>query len=142
MDYFICENCGAKVKNNDVAGIRNRNHCPKCLFSKHLDIEAGDRKSQCKGLMKPIALTFKKMGKDKFGKEKIGELMMVHECKKCGHISINRLAGDDNTSVILKIYNESHDNGELATKLKNIEIVIAYKGDKDEVEKQILGKLY
>ena len=48
---FICENCGAKVKK---LGYSCRNHCPKCLFSKHVDINPGDRSNTCKGLLKPI----------------------------------------------------------------------------------------
>ena len=33
---FICENCGRKV---EPLGYSCRNHCPYCLYSKHVDIE-------------------------------------------------------------------------------------------------------
>jgi len=48
---FVCEKCGEKVKGNGYT-----NHCPKCLWSKHLDINPGDRLSECGGMMKPIGL--------------------------------------------------------------------------------------
>lgn len=53
---FQCGNCGA-----NVAPLTNgsfRNHCPFCLFSKHLDNHPGDRLSNCKGLMRPISLDY------------------------------------------------------------------------------------
>jgi len=34
-EEFICENCGIKVQ---ALGYSCRNHCPYCLFSKHVDI--------------------------------------------------------------------------------------------------------
>ena len=32
-ENFVCENCGAEVKGDGFT-----NHCPKCLYSKHVDI--------------------------------------------------------------------------------------------------------
>lgn len=32
IEDFICENCGTEVKGNGYT-----NHCPKCLWSKHVD---------------------------------------------------------------------------------------------------------
>jgi len=43
-------------------GYTARDHCPYCLYSKHLDIFPGDRKNECKGLMKPIGYMKKKYG--------------------------------------------------------------------------------
>jgi len=34
-EEFICENCGHKV---NKLGYTCRNHCPICLYSKHVDI--------------------------------------------------------------------------------------------------------
>ena len=48
---FICENCNKKVKGDGYT-----NHCPACLWSKHVDINPGDRLAECKGMMKPIGL--------------------------------------------------------------------------------------
>lgn len=46
---FICEKCGANVYGNGYT-----NHCPKCLWSKHVDVMPGDRNEKCKGIMEPI----------------------------------------------------------------------------------------
>ena len=43
-EEFICENCGEKV---GQLGYSCRNHCPKCLHSKHVDINPGDRAEKC-----------------------------------------------------------------------------------------------
>ncbi|WP_419962425.1 RNHCP domain-containing protein [Psychrobacillus sp. BM2] len=32
-----------------------RNHCPFCLFSKHLDNYPGDRSSECQDLMRIVS---------------------------------------------------------------------------------------
>ena len=52
-ESFICENCGKKVTK---LGYTARDHCPYCLYSKHLDINPGDRECTCHGLMKPIGI--------------------------------------------------------------------------------------
>ncbi len=84
MEYFICANCGKKVPFRSF-GTRNRNHCPHCLHSLHVDRSSGDRSSKCKGLMAPYG---------RFNKDD-GEHMLVHKCTKCGFIRWNRIAGDD-----------------------------------------------
>lgn len=91
---MICLNCKKEITENKLIGTANRNHCPFCLWSLHVDLKIpGDRKSNCHGLMKPASLAFKKDG----------EIMIIHKCQKCGSISKNRLAGDDNPEEILKI---------------------------------------
>ena len=50
-ENFVCENCGEKVEGNGYT-----NHCPNCLWSKHVDINPGDRAETCHGLLKPIAV--------------------------------------------------------------------------------------
>lgn len=103
---FICKNCSKEVSLNAV-GTRNRNHCPYCLWSSHVDKKTGDRENFCHGLMEPIGLTFKKdEGIDKYGEKRQGEIMVVHKCQICGKVSKNRIAGDDNPEVILAICEE------------------------------------
>ena len=80
MEEFKCLNCNTFIGSNDAIGTKHRNHCPICLFSKHVDCKPGDRKSKCGGKMKPVALTFKKEGKDRYGKVRVGELMIVNIC--------------------------------------------------------------
>ena len=52
---FICENCGAVVVGNGYT-----NHCPACLYSKHVDRSPGDRAADCGGLMEPVAVALKR----------------------------------------------------------------------------------
>jgi hypothetical protein len=67
---FRCEHCGAYVYTlPTIAGVNNRNHCPFCLWSRHLDyLKPGDRMSACKAKMQPIGLTVKR-GRDKYSNE-------------------------------------------------------------------------
>src|SRR3989344_4073116 len=48
---FICEHCGFAVEPLERGTCRS--HCPKCLWSKHVDHEPGDRASSCHGMMEP-----------------------------------------------------------------------------------------
>lgn len=105
---FKCCYCGQWVRFSEFMGTAHRNHCPYCLWSKHVDDrKVGDRKSQCQKPMKPIGLTFKWEGVDKYNNLREGELMLIHECTGCGKISINRIAADDNEETILKVFDES-----------------------------------
>lgn len=138
---FICSVCGEKNEVNDLIGTKNRNHCHKCLSSKHLDSDvSGDRASDCLGTMVPIALTFKQEGVDKYGRKKQGELMIVHLCDKCRKISINRLAGDDDDGEVLKLFSKTLTlSGEQKESLKQENIEILEEKDKDEVYRQLFG---
>lgn len=61
-----------------------RNHCPACFYSKHVDIEPGDRAANCAGLMKPLQI--EQAGKTFF---------ILHECEKCHFQRKNKTAPDD-----------------------------------------------
>jgi hypothetical protein len=102
-DGFYCGHCHVFVSCTTVlSGVINRNHCPYCLWSKHLDLfKPGDRLAACKGNMVPVALTLKKSYK-KYG-EGLGEMMLVHMCTECSKISINRIAADDIAETIVGI---------------------------------------
>lgn len=103
---FVCRHCGAFVlANTALSGVHNRNHCPYCLASRHMDLfEAGDRLCACKGTMHPIGLTFKQSHKKYTGQS---ELMLVHECDCCGKFSINRIARDDEVSELRAVLQQS-----------------------------------
>ena len=105
---FTCTHCRAFVSSaHQLSGVNNRNHCPYCLWSCHLDLyAAGDRLSACKGGMKPIGLTIKKGG-NKYRLESRGELMLIHECMECSAISINRIAADDDAEVVMAVFQGS-----------------------------------
>jgi hypothetical protein len=58
-ENFICENCGFEVTKHPEGSARN--HCPNCLYSKHLDQDfPGDRASDCGGIMQPVGIDHKK----------------------------------------------------------------------------------
>ena len=105
---FRCMNCALLVSaEHELSGVNNRNHCPNCLCSKHVDlVKAGDRKATCGARMKPIGLTVKHTGK-KYGNAGQGELMIIHRCSGCGKISINRIAADDSAGSLLALYKRS-----------------------------------
>lgn len=79
---FICENCGSKVMPLNNGSYRN--HCPFCLYSKHVDNIPGDRASECGGLMKPIDI------KNKSGKG----FQIIFICLECGIKRANIIATD------------------------------------------------
>ena len=60
-DSFTCKVCGRPVVAAG-AGSDHRNHCPNCLCSLHVDIEPGDRESDCGGIMDPVGVWVRKSG--------------------------------------------------------------------------------
>lgn len=110
---FGCNHCRNWVPIHEEMGTHNRNHCPTCLWSAHVDDETpGDRKSLCKQGMKPVALTFKGESKDKYAsssEQQLGELMLVHECVMGDQIRINRIAADDSPYTLLEVFHAGHD---------------------------------
>ena len=88
-ENFICEYCGKEViKLNYTA----RDHCPYCLYSKHVDIMPGDRENTCKGLLKPIKI-------EKFK----NTYKIIYQCEKCKETHKNILANDDDMDLIIEL---------------------------------------
>ena len=77
---FVCGGCGYRVEPVDTGSYRN--HCPRCLYSRHVDVRPGDRASACGGLMVPIGI--RHAGKKGW--------QLVHRCENCGATSANRVA--------------------------------------------------
>ena len=87
---FICENCGKKV---EKLGYTSRDHCPYCLYSKHVDVNPGDRQEECHGQLVPIGIEINpKKG-----------YVIIYKCSKCGKIRKNKAAKDDNFDLIIKL---------------------------------------
>lgn len=107
---FRCAQCKAAVSSDHaISGVNNRNHCPHCLWSKHVDLhKPGDRLAECRSRMQPIGLTLKRTLK-KYGDEMQGELMLIHRCTGCGKLSINRIAADDDPQVVVRIFQAASD---------------------------------
>jgi hypothetical protein len=137
---FTCGHCHAIVSSaHFLSGVNNRNHCPYCLWSCHLDLYAsGDRLSACKGQMLPIGLTMKK-GRNKYAAEARGELMLVHECNECGALSINRIAADDDSSTILAVFQSSIED-RIHTKCEGQGILALRETDAGVLNKQLFGE--
>lgn len=92
-DPFVCENCGVFVEAIKFGG-SYRNHCPVCLWCKHVDGETpGDRANTCGGLMEPTSVQTRRTG----------EYVLVHKCVKCGFERLNRVAGDDDSELLTKL---------------------------------------
>ncbi|MBQ8131988.1 MAG: RNHCP domain-containing protein [Bacilli bacterium] len=90
-ENFICENCGKKVQK---ANYTARDHCPYCLYSKHVDINPGDRQNTCKGLLKPVGI---EKFKDTY--------KILYKCTKCNQEHKNIMANDDDMNEIIKVSN-------------------------------------
>ncbi|MBN1412707.1 MAG: RNHCP domain-containing protein [Spirochaetales bacterium] len=87
IEDFTCKNCGQFVSGNGYT-----NHCPRCLYSLHVDESPGDRASHCGGLMEPVGVEVQK-----------GEYILSHKCLTCGVTKRNRTAAADDFNVILEI---------------------------------------
>ena len=88
QEPFTCEHCGKPVEPLERGTYRN--HCPYCLWSKHVDRDGpGDRLSECNGLMCPVEL-------DQHPKK---GWIIVHLCQVCGKTQPNKAAPDDDISV-------------------------------------------
>ena len=88
-ENFICENCDKKV---EKLGYTARDHCPFCLYSKHVDINPGDRQNTCQGLLKPIGI---EKFKDSF--------KILYRCERCNKEHKNIMAKDDDMNIIITI---------------------------------------
>lgn len=86
---FTCEQCGKNVTKLEYTA---RDHCPYCLYSKHVDINPGDRLNECKGLLKPIDI---EKYKDTY--------KIIYKCNKCGETHKNIMAKDDNIDLIIEL---------------------------------------
>lgn len=135
---FTCKHCGRYVSaRTAVSGVVNRNHCPYCLHSRHVDLfKPGDRLCACKGVMAPIGLTVKR-SRDKYARGLNGELMLVHRCTACGTLSINRIAADDDTLKILESLERALENLAQDCLVQGINLLI--EQDFPVVEQQLFG---
>ena len=85
---FVCENCGQRVRGSGYT-----NHCPKCLYSLHVDDRVpGDRASDCGGLMEPVALD-----------QRRGKYVITHRCRVCGKLMRNAAAPEDDIAALAEL---------------------------------------
>ena len=87
VEDFECEHCGA-----DVSGDGYTNHCPACLWSKHVDVLPGDRSARCGGMMEPAEVV-----------SKGASFRILHRCVRCGHEKVNDMVPDDSIETALAV---------------------------------------
>jgi hypothetical protein len=85
---FDCLNCGLHVRGNGYT-----NHCPRCLWSRHVDLSPGDRASGCGGAMEPVAALYEG-----------GRTVVVQRCQRCGHTRRNKTARNDARTAVLGLF--------------------------------------
>lgn len=98
---FICAHCGREVL---PLGYTSRNHCPFCLYSRHVDINPGDRANDCGGLLRPVRAT----------PDPRRGYVIEHRCEKCGALSRCRAAHlakvqPDDLSLIIRLTAGEYD---------------------------------
>lgn len=92
-ETFRCGHCHLDVSIG-APGTEHRNHCPTCLWSRHVDDDVpGDRQAECGGSMEPIAIWVRPNG----------EWALVHRCARCDAVRLNRIAGDDNPLMLMRL---------------------------------------
>jgi hypothetical protein len=75
-------------------GGKQRNHCPYCLYSRHVDgRKPGDRAGDCGGSMAPIGVFL----------HPNGEEVVVHRCLNCDFDRYNRVAADDDVELVARL---------------------------------------
>jgi len=84
---FVCGYCSHRVEGSGYT-----NHCPVCLWSRHVDINPGDRQEPCQGLMEPVGV-----------ETKGDEYRILFRCTRCGQERWNKAAKEDNFEVLLQI---------------------------------------
>ena len=87
VEDFNCAHCGAVVRGNGYT-----NHCPKCLWSRHVDDMPGDRASSCGGMMRPITAA-----------PDGARFVITHKCEKCGKIKRQRTSDNDDIDTIIEL---------------------------------------
>lgn len=75
-----------------VFGNGYTNHCPKCLWSRHVDNNPGDRAADCGGMMKPISATPDGNG-----------FVIIHKCEKCGKTINQHSSDNDDIDAIIAL---------------------------------------
>lgn len=86
-ENFICQHCSVLVRGNGYT-----NHCPHCLWSRHVDVHPGDRQASCGGMMAPVGLTLKNSA-----------YSILHCCVTCGFENKNKAAKADNSDMLVKL---------------------------------------
>jgi len=93
--------------------------------------------------MEPIGVTLKHEGTDKYGKEKLGDVMLVHRCTVCGAINLNRIAADDPEDLVVKAYEKSLTLPQaMLNELSTQDISLVGEKEKPLLMERLFGKTF
>lgn len=87
IEDFECLHCKTAVEGNGYT-----NHCPQCLWSRHVDENPGDRANECKGMMEPVRIVLEH-----------GSPIIHHRCQRCGKEKRNKRADNDSMDAIVAV---------------------------------------
>jgi len=87
IEDFVCGHCGFAVQGSGYT-----NHCPRCLWSRHVDAMPGDRQAKCGGMMEPVAVA-----------GTTDDYRILHRCQVCGIEKWNQAVPDDDFTQLLTI---------------------------------------
>jgi hypothetical protein len=89
--------------------------------------------------MEPVGLTTKR-SRNKYARERDGELMLIHRCTGCATIVINRIAADDSAAAILEIFDGSCTASTgVHAELGTSGVVMLTVHDRDLVRRRLFG---
>lgn len=84
---FVCGHCGAAI-----VGDGYTDHCSVCLWSKHVDIDPGDREATCGGMMEPFDI-----------ESKASDFRIISKCAICGFIRPSPMKTIDNVEAFTEL---------------------------------------
>lgn len=84
VEDFTCGNCGREVHGNGYT-----NHCPHCLWSRHVDVFPGDREETCAALMEPVGVL-----------ATADTYVIAHRCTKCAVVRHNKSSRKDSPQAL------------------------------------------
>lgn len=87
VEDFACGHCGLEVQGDGYT-----NHCPRCLWSQHVDVNPGDRLAGCGGLMEPVAI-----------EGTPGTYRILHRCQLCSAEKWNQASPADDFDALLAL---------------------------------------
>jgi rubrerythrin len=87
IENFTCEHCGKTIE-----GTGYTDHCSECLWSKHVDINPGDRKAKCGGALEPIGVEVK-----------TNDYIIHYKCKECNFVHRVKADKKDNIDAIIAL---------------------------------------
>jgi DNA-directed RNA polymerase subunit RPC12/RpoP len=87
IENFVCEHCGT-----EVTGDGYTDHCPVCLWGKHVDVNPGDRAANCGGAMEPVDVSIKSQ-----------VYRIEYRCQGCGHKFTVKADDKDDINKIIEL---------------------------------------